>query len=65
MGTILAELDGPFHIMSKWKKIILNDLGENDFYHAIETIKTISAEELMELANKYLVPDNFYELVVI
>lgn len=65
MGTILGELDGPFHIMARWKNIILNDLGENYFYDYIETIKTVSADELRELAKKYLVPENFYELIVI
>jgi zinc protease len=65
MGTILGELDGPFHIMSKWKNIILNDLGDDHFYSSIQTIKNVSAEELQEMANKYLVPENFYELVVI
>jgi zinc protease len=65
MGTILGELDGPFHIMSKWKNIILNDLGDDYFYRSIQTIKNVSAEELQEMANKYLVQENFYELVVI
>jgi predicted Zn-dependent peptidase len=65
MGTILGELDGPFHIMAKWKNIILNKLPDTFFYDSINTIKTISAEELMALANKYLHPDNFYELVVV
>lgn len=65
MGTILAELDGPFHIIAKWKTIILNGLQEDYFYHSLETIKTVSAEQLLELSNKYLIPENFYELVVI
>ena len=65
MGTILAELDGPFHIMAKWKTIILNGLGEDYFYNFLHTIKTVSDEELLELSNKYLIPENFYELVVI
>jgi predicted Zn-dependent peptidase len=65
MGTILAELDGPFQIMAKWKNIIINNLGENFFYDSIQTIKTIPADELRELARKYLHPDRFYELVVI
>ncbi|MEO6290297.1 MAG: pitrilysin family protein [Ginsengibacter sp.] len=65
MGTILGELDGPFHIIAKWKTIILNGLGEDYFYNYLNTIKTVSAEELQELSNKYLVPENFYELVVI
>ncbi len=65
MGTILGELDGPFHIMAKWKTIILNGLDEDYFYNQLNTIKTVSAEELQQLSNKYLVPENFYELVVI
>lgn len=65
IGTILGDLDGPFQVLSRWKNLILNDLDEKYFYSAIQTIKTISAEELQELAKKYLVPDDFYELVVI
>jgi predicted Zn-dependent peptidase len=65
IGTILGDLDGPFHIMSRWKNLILNDLTDDYFYRSIETIKTISTEELRELAKKYLNPEQFYELVVI
>jgi zinc protease len=65
IGIILGDLDGPFHIISRWKNIILNDLDEQYFYNSVDTIKNISAEELKELANKYFVPANFYELVVI
>ena len=65
IGTILGDLDGPFHIMGRWKNLILNNLTGDYFYRSIETIKTISAEELRELAKKYLNPEEFYELVVI
>ena len=65
IGTILGDLDGPFQIMGRWKNLILNDLKESYFYESINTIKTISAEALRELAKKYLVPEDFYELVVI
>jgi predicted Zn-dependent peptidase len=64
IGGILGDLDGPFQIMAKWKNIILNKLDEQFFYDSIQEIKSISAEELKALANKYLVPENFYELVV-
>ena len=64
MGGILGDLDGPFQIMAKWKNIILNDLDESYFYDSVKAIKETSAEELMELANKYLQPEKFYELVV-
>ncbi|HEV7781042.1 MAG TPA: pitrilysin family protein [Chitinophagaceae bacterium] len=65
MGGILGDLDGPFQIISRWKNIILNDLTEKYFYDAIHTIKTISAEELRQLAQKYLQEEDFYELVVV
>ncbi|MCH5600101.1 M16 family metallopeptidase [Niabella ginsengisoli] len=65
MGSILGDLDGPFQIIARWKNIILNDLDENFFDRYISNIKNITAEELQETANKYLVPDDFYELVVV
>ena len=65
IGTLLGDLDGPFQIMGRWKNLILNGLTGDYFYRSIETIKTISAEELRELAKKYLNPEEFYEIVVI
>ncbi|MGK2860591.1 MAG: M16 family metallopeptidase [Chitinophagaceae bacterium] len=65
MGTVLGDLDGPFHIINRWKNIILNNLDENYFYQSIDIIKNIKPKELQELANKYLLPEDFYELVVV
>jgi zinc protease len=65
MGGILGDLDGPFQIISRWKNLVLNNLTEQYFYDSINTIKTISAEELQGLAQKYLQPEDFYELVVV
>ena len=65
IGFILGDLDGPFQIIGRWKNIILNDLDEHYFYDSIKVIKSISAEELKALAEKYLKPADFYELVVI
>ena len=65
MGGILGDLDGPFQIIARWKNIILNNLNEQYFYDSIQTIKTISAEELQLLAQQYLNPEEFYELVVV
>ena len=64
MGSILGDLDGPFQIIARWKNIILNDLTEKYFYDSLQTIRSVSAEELRELARKYLNPEEFYELVV-
>ncbi|MFI5152733.1 MAG: M16 family metallopeptidase [Chitinophagales bacterium] len=65
IGTILGDLDGPFQVAGRWKNIVLNGLDENYFYSGISLIKTISSEELMALANKWLRPEAFYELVVV
>ena len=65
IGSILGDLDGPFHIIGRWKNIILNNLDEEYFYESIKTIKTITAGELQVLAQKYLQPEDFYELIVI
>jgi predicted Zn-dependent peptidase len=65
MGSILGDLDGPFQVIARWKSYILNNLDETYFKNAMHTIRTISPEELQELAKKYLNPEEFYELVVV
>ncbi|MCZ2223668.1 MAG: insulinase family protein [Chitinophagales bacterium] len=65
IGNLLGTLDGPFQIMPRWRNYILSNLDENYFYNSIQTIKTISAEEIQALAKKYLNPEDFYELTVI
>jgi zinc protease len=65
LGSILGDLDGPFQIMGRWKGYILHGDDDSYFYRAIETIKTVSAERLQELANQYLQPELFYEMVVV
>jgi zinc protease len=64
IGSNLGDIDGPFHIINRWKNLILHGMDEKYFYEAINAIKTVTAEELRELANKYLVKEDFYELVV-
>ena len=65
LGSLLGDLDGPFHIIARWKSYILNGLDENYFYEATNTIRNITPERLQELANKYLQPEKFYQLLVI
>jgi predicted Zn-dependent peptidase len=43
---------------------VLNDLDINYFNKTIETVRAIQPEDLQALANKYLQPEDFYELVV-
>jgi predicted Zn-dependent peptidase len=65
IGTILGDLDGPFQVAARWKNLVLNDLDEAYFYQGIETIKKVTAEELQQIAEKYLRPEEFYELLVV
>ena len=65
IGTVLGDLDGPFHVAGRWKSILLNGLDENYFREGIRIVKTITPEELQELAIKYLDPAAFFELVVV
>jgi len=65
IGTILGDLDGPFQVASRWKNLILNGLNEQYFYEGIRIVKSITPEELRELARKYLDPEAFFELVVV
>jgi predicted Zn-dependent peptidase len=65
IGGILGDLDGSFKVIRRWKSLILSGLDENYFYTMVSTIKAISAEELQQLAQKYFVQDEFYELVVV
>jgi zinc protease len=65
IGSLLGDLDGPFQIMARWKNYILNNLDASYFYNSLEIVRTVSAEELQELAQKYLQPEDFYELLVI
>ena len=65
MGLMLGNLDGPFQIIARWKSYILNGVDENYFNNAIQTIKNVTPNELDEMANKYLQPDTFFEVVVV
>jgi len=65
MGSILGDLDGPFQIIARWKNYILNNLTGDYFYKALEAIRTVSAEELQQLAKKYFNTEEFYELTVV
>lgn len=65
LGGLLGDLDGPFHILQRWRSLILNGQDESQFYTNIRTYKQITADELQALANKYFQREAFYEIAVI
>jgi predicted Zn-dependent peptidase len=64
LGGLLADLDGPFSILRRWRAIILNGFDESYFYNSVHTYKRITPEEITEYAKKYFDRDNFYEVIV-
>lgn len=63
LGSMLSKIDGAFHLSETIKGLILYNLNTEFFYQLIEKIKTITSNELIELANKYFLKDGFYEVV--
>ncbi|MEA2107309.1 MAG: pitrilysin family protein [Bacteroidota bacterium] len=59
MGDFLRSFDGPFALSESYRSIIDFDLTPDYFNQGIETIKTITPEEILQLANQYLVEENF------
>jgi len=59
MGDFLRSFDGPFALSESYRSIIDFDLTPGFFNQGIEAIKTITPEEIMQLANQYLVEENF------
>lgn len=64
-GQLLSDLDGPFHLIGRWKTYILNGLGQDYFNNYVQVLKTITPGELRELARKYFNKETFYEMVVV
>jgi predicted Zn-dependent peptidase len=65
MGGLLGDLDGPFQLIARWKNLILNGLPPAHFHRTIDTIRSVDAQQLQALAQRYFDPADFYELVVV
>jgi hypothetical protein len=65
LGNLLGDLDGPFSILQRWRTLILNGLTIEHFNRNINIYKTISAQEIQALAQKYFTVNDFYEVVVV
>lgn len=65
LGNLLGDLDGPFHVIQRWRTLLLNGLTVDHFNRNISTYKSITAKDLQALAQQYFVADDLYEVVVI
>jgi predicted Zn-dependent peptidase len=63
LGKFLKNLDGPFELSDRFWGIHQFKLDYNYYHKYIHTIKTISAEDLQLLAQKYLVKEKMVRLI--
>lgn len=64
LGSTLGSLENVFSHADKFKNIHFYGLDYSYYDTYINTVKTITAEEVQKLAQKYLVLDHFNEVVV-
>ncbi|MEO5910921.1 MAG: pitrilysin family protein [Pelobium sp.] len=64
MGSLLGSLENAFSHADKFKNLYFFGLDYSYYDRYIETIKSISPEELMRLANQYWDYDSFYKIIV-
>ena len=64
LGSMLGSLENAFSHADKFKNIYFSGLGYDYYDNYIQTVKTITAEELKALANKYLNTADFSKVVV-
>ncbi len=64
LGSFLRSIDGPFSLADKQKILIDYGLEYSYYYDYLNTIKTINANELLELANKYFKKEDLSEIIV-
>ncbi len=63
MGSLLRATDGPYNRINVIKNIVMSGLDTTYFDKLVHAIKTVTPERLMELADKYFVPDYMKEVV--
>ncbi len=64
LGTFLRSVDGPFALADRFKGIYFAGLDYDYYDRFTDTIRTITPEKIMELANTYLRKEEMIELVV-
>ncbi|MBS1777718.1 MAG: insulinase family protein [Bacteroidetes bacterium] len=65
LGNLLGDLDGPFSIIQRWRSLIMNGMNEEHFNRNIRIYKSITAEELQVLAQRYFNIGDYHEVVVV
>lgn len=64
LGSMLGSLENAFSHADKFKNIYFSGLNYDYYDNYIKTVKTITAEEMKALANKYLNTEEFTSVIV-
>ncbi len=64
LGNLLTMLDGAFNVSEVVKAHALEGLPFSEFEALVRAIKTISADEIQQLAQKYLQKEDMWEVIV-
>ena len=64
MGNLLTMFDGPLNVSEAIKTMRVHNLPFETLNELISTIQQIGPEDIMELSNKYLNRENFWEVVI-
>lgn len=64
LGAMLGSLENAFSHADKFKNVYFSGLDYSYYDRYIQTVKSVTAAELKDLANKYLDTDTFTKVVV-
>lgn len=63
-GTFAGSISSPFSIIDKFKAVYYQGMGLSFYQDYIQTIESISSEQLLHMAQKYLAPESLTLSVV-
>jgi zinc protease len=64
LGSLLGSLENVFSHADKFKNVYFSGVGYEYYDRYAETVKTITADKLQELAKRYLNFEDFYKVIV-
>ncbi|MDB5111284.1 MAG: insulinase family protein [Mucilaginibacter sp.] len=64
LGSLLGSLENVFSHADKFKNLYFSDLDYDYYERYTVTVKTITADQLLQLANKYFSYDRLYKVIV-
>lgn len=64
LGSFMRSIDGPFLLSEKYRCVLEYNLDFDYYLKLIETIKNITSDDLLNLAQKYFTEDSMIELLV-